>query len=195
MLFICSSLGNDLLKVGRKEKKNRTYLSILCFLDPVVSLLFICWSTGKYVIGSSLYFLVSRFIHSLFLHLHSILHPTFRLIYRKSFPHHHHPSLDTLENKMTSPALRLAAIAGHLDSSQDPVSSALSTSVPPVQLNRDTLSILLDGEDQTWRKWVKCPCSLLLLLCYCCWQLVGCKGAHKWQTQGDKEKLFAKKVP
>ncbi|KAG0356762.1 hypothetical protein BG005_004299 [Podila minutissima] len=53
---------------------------------------------------------------------------------------------------MTSPALRLAAIAGHLDS-QDPVSSALSTSVPPVQLSRDTLSILLDGEDQTWRKW------------------------------------------
>ncbi|KAG0099623.1 hypothetical protein BGZ93_006734 [Podila epicladia] len=54
---------------------------------------------------------------------------------------------------MTAPALRLAAIAGHLDSSQDPVSSALSTSVPAVQLNRDTLSILLDGEDQTWRKW------------------------------------------
>ncbi|KAG0026404.1 hypothetical protein BGZ82_009478 [Podila clonocystis] len=54
---------------------------------------------------------------------------------------------------MTSPVLRLAAIAGHLDSSQDPVSSALSTSVPPVQLNRDNLSILLDGEDQTWRNW------------------------------------------
>ncbi|KAF9378679.1 hypothetical protein CPB97_009413 [Podila verticillata] len=54
---------------------------------------------------------------------------------------------------MTSPALRLAAIAGHLDSPQDPVSSALSTSVPPIQLSRDTLSILLDGEDQTWRKW------------------------------------------
>ncbi|KAG0340387.1 hypothetical protein BG004_006422 [Podila humilis] len=55
---------------------------------------------------------------------------------------------------MTSPSLRLAAIAAHLDSSSaDPVGSALATAIPPVQLKCDTLSIVLDGEDQRWRNW------------------------------------------
>ncbi|GJJ75339.1 acyl-CoA oxidase [Entomortierella parvispora] len=55
----------------------------------------------------------------------------------------------------SSAQLRLATVSAHLaSSSADPVSSALETSLPPVQINRDTLSVLLDGEDQTWRNWM-----------------------------------------
>ncbi|KAG0204637.1 hypothetical protein BGX28_003474 [Mortierella sp. GBA30] len=51
--------------------------------------------------------------------------------------------------------LRLAALSAQLEpSARDPVSSILVTSLPPVKLARDELSVLLDGENQTWRKWL-----------------------------------------
>ncbi|KAF9083844.1 hypothetical protein BGX23_011077 [Mortierella sp. AD031] len=51
--------------------------------------------------------------------------------------------------------LRLASLSAQLDSSvRDPVSSVLEISLPPVHLNSDALSIVLDGKDQTWRKWM-----------------------------------------
>ncbi|KAF9924535.1 hypothetical protein FBU30_005529 [Linnemannia zychae] len=50
--------------------------------------------------------------------------------------------------------LRLAALSAQLDTwAQDPISSILETSIPPVKLHADALSVLLDGKDQTWRKW------------------------------------------
>lgn len=64
----------------------------------------------------------------------------------------------TRQNNMTATSnaqLRLATVSAHLASAAtDPVSSALETSLPPVKINRDALSVLLDGEDQTWRNWV-----------------------------------------
>ncbi|KAG0224028.1 hypothetical protein BGW41_005269 [Actinomortierella wolfii] len=57
---------------------------------------------------------------------------------------------------MSSPSnaqLRLQAISGHLDSSNiSPAASALQ-SIPAVKLDQRILSVLLDGEDQTWRNW------------------------------------------
>ena len=75
-------------------------------------------------------------------------------------PPHHLLKVKTVTSKkiMTASSnaqFRLATVSGHLASSAaDPVSSALETSLPPVQINRDALSVLLDGEDQTWRNWV-----------------------------------------
>ncbi|OAQ32663.1 acyl-CoA oxidase [Linnemannia elongata AG-77] len=59
-------------------------------------------------------------------------------------------------NSATSTAqLRLASLSAQLDTTapRDPVTEILETSLPPVRLHADALSALLDGQDQTWRKW------------------------------------------
>ncbi|KAG0287087.1 hypothetical protein BGZ96_008923, partial [Linnemannia gamsii] len=52
--------------------------------------------------------------------------------------------------------LRLASLSAQLDTSTplDPVTAILESSLPPVKLESDALSVLLDGKDQTWRKWM-----------------------------------------
>ncbi|KAF9157427.1 hypothetical protein DFQ26_008740 [Actinomortierella ambigua] len=54
-------------------------------------------------------------------------------------------------SSLLSAQLRLQAISGHLNSSSS--SPALSALIPAVKLDQKILSVLLDGEDQTWRKW------------------------------------------
>ncbi|KAF9974053.1 hypothetical protein BGZ73_002673 [Actinomortierella ambigua] len=56
-------------------------------------------------------------------------------------------------SSLSSAQLRLQAISGHLDSSNiSPATSALQ-SIPAVKLDKQILSVMLDGEDQTWRNW------------------------------------------
>ncbi|KAG9069557.1 hypothetical protein KI688_010461 [Linnemannia hyalina] len=60
-------------------------------------------------------------------------------------------------NSATSKAqLRLASLSAQLDTTapRDSVTEILETSLPPVHLHADALSVLLDGKDQTWRKWM-----------------------------------------
>ncbi|KAF9911521.1 hypothetical protein EC991_003324 [Linnemannia zychae] len=63
--------------------------------------------------------------------------------------------MTTSSSAASKAQLRLASLSAQLDASaQDPVSSVLDTSIPPVKLHSDTLSVILDGKDQTWRKWM-----------------------------------------
>ncbi|KAG0357495.1 hypothetical protein BGX24_006191, partial [Mortierella sp. AD032] len=61
----------------------------------------------------------------------------------------------TKTSAISKAQLRLASLSAQLYTlAGDPVSSVLDTALPPVQLDSDTLSVLLDGKDQTWRKWM-----------------------------------------
>ncbi|KAF9580998.1 hypothetical protein BGW38_002141 [Lunasporangiospora selenospora] len=62
--------------------------------------------------------------------------------------------MSTSSSASKTASLRLASLSAQLDASaRDPVSSALSSSLLPVQLSRDALSEQLDGKDQKWRHW------------------------------------------